>query len=390
MEIPADPQSTRFSHHPSASCRPHVEEVNNLAISERIDNYAYILVRITAARGRLLRVDQLEDLTKCVSVDDFKLKLASSKQDMSAETINNSKDLEKAFQDVLFDYINLIINNAPHECQEFVMQYIEKYAIENLKALVVGKILSTSESELKERIFFPVERIMRTEKTILEALRHAELEQVLYIYKRTRYGELLKDIVSQYEKTREVFFVYALLDKHYIENLNLMLLYHTHWSHASRDFVKIFVGTLTDFYNLVCAIRGQMNDFTQTEIRIITTPAQFHYRVYYDDFNTLYKQGSDKEKIAEILKNILRRYPCGAKYTDIISPDRIMRSLRQFYYRVLLTQVRKNRFEQGQELGGIIAFLIEKEAELDNLVTIFEGVKNNIDPETIRSFLRLK
>ncbi len=348
------------------------------------------MVRITAARGKLIRAEQLTDLSKCTSIEEFKLKLVGFQSDTSADIMNSSKDLERTFHDVFFKYINLIIYNAPHECQEFVIQYVEKYAIDNLKTLIVGKILDMNEKDLKERIFFPIEQIMKTEALIAEAVKHAKMENVLYLYKHTKYGELLKDIVSQYEKTREIFFIYALLDKYYIENLNLMLIYHAHWSRSNKDFIRIFVGTFTDFYNLVCAIRGQINGLNQAETRIIRVNAQFEYKVYYDDFTRLYSQGSDREKIVNVLKDILRRYPCGNEFVDLLSPDRIMTSLRQFYHNVLIKQVRLHRFEPGHELGEVIAFLLEKEAEIDNLITIFEGVKNNIEPQTIKSNLRLR
>jgi vacuolar-type H+-ATPase subunit C/Vma6 len=348
------------------------------------------MVRVVAARGKIIRAEQLADLIRCTSIEEFKQKLAGFDLDLPADAISNSKDLEKTFHDIFFKYINLIIYNAPHECQEFVIQYIEKYAIDNLKTLVVGKILDMDEKDLEEHINLPVERIMKTEGLITEAVKHAKLEKMLYIYKQTKYGALLKDLVSQYTKTKEIFFIYALLDRYYIENLNFMLIHHAHWSNIDKNFAKTFVGTLTDFYNIMCAFRGQINGFSQAEIRIIKTPVQFEYQVHDDDFNRLYSQGSDREKIVGVLKDILSRYPGGGEYVGLISPDRITTSLHQFFYNIFLRHVRLLRFEPGHELGEVLAFLLEKEAEIDNLITIFEGVKNDIEPQTINSMLRLR
>ncbi len=361
-----------------------------MAIVEHIDDYSYVMVRVVAARGKIIRAEQLADLIKCTSLEEFKQKLAGFQSELSAEAINSSKDLEHTLQDTFFKYINLIIYNAPHECQEFVTQYIEKYVIDNLKTLVVGKILNMNEKDLNERINFPIERIMKTEGLITEAVKHANLEKMLYLYKSTKYGLMLKDLVSQYTKTKEIFFIYALLDRYYIDNLNSMLIHHVHWSNIDKDFARIFVGTLTDFYNIVCAFRGQVNGFSQAEIRIIRTSAQFEYKVHEDDFNRIYSQGPDREKIVGVLKDILSRYPGGGGYVGLISSERIMSSLRHFFYNIFLRQERLLRFEPGHELGEVLAFLLEKEAEIDNLITIFEGVKNNIEPQKINSVLRLR
>lgn len=361
-----------------------------MAIEQRIDDYSYIIVRVNAARAKLLRAEQLDDLAKSPTTEEFKQKLATYYRDLTADAINNSKDLENTLYDALFKYLNLILYNAPHECQEFLVQYIEKYAFMNLKTLLIGKILKKEPREIKERIYHPIERLLKTDGIMDDALKATSMEGVIYQYKRTRYGQIMKDIMSQYSKNQEIFFIYSGFDKAYIENLNMLLLFHEHWSHARNEFLRIFIGTLTDFFNLVTCIRAQLNHFDWQEIKRITTPVQLYYKVFFNDFEQLFALKEDTVKIIDTLKKIALRYPEGYRFTNYLSPDKIMVGLRQFYYNVLLSDIRRHRFESGNELADIIAFMVEKEAEIENLITIFEGIKNQADLGFIQNFLKIK
>ncbi|HME54505.1 MAG TPA: V-type ATPase subunit [Candidatus Lokiarchaeia archaeon] len=357
-----------------------------MAESEIFDDYTYVLVKIAAAKGALIDRQKFLELADSKNLEEFKSKLASMQKDLSSEIIHTSKDLEGSCRSVFFNYIQKIVQNCPFTCQTFVKYFLQKYQIENLKTVLAGKIANIDEMTLKERINFQIETIFHSERLIRDALHVAKFEDVVFLYSRTPYHEILREIQKRYEGTKEIFFIYALLDRYYIR-----ILYKTiednRWSQEELDVIKMYSGTLADFYNLSMVLRGINHNFEWNEIEVLLTGPNETYKIKHDDLKVIHRIGKDSTKIADELKNLGKRYSGGGAFVFSIDPAHVINSLKKFYFHIQLSFLKKRMLNEGYEFAQIIAFILRKEAEIDNIITILEGIKTETDRETIKEYL---
>lgn len=357
-----------------------------MAESEIFDDYTYVLVKIAAAKGVLINNRQFLELVESKNLDEFKSKLASVQKDLSAEVIHGSKDLEVSCRNVFFNYILKIVQNCPFTCQTFVMNYLQKYQIENIKIVLAGKIANIDEMTLRERINFQVEAIFHMENLIRDALHVGKFEDVIFIYSRTPYHEILREIQKRYEATKEIFFIYALLDRFYIRSL-YKTIEDNRWSQQELDVIKIYAGTMADFYNLSMVLRGINNNFEWNEVEVLLTGLNETFKIKHDDLKAIHRIGKDSVKVADELKALGKLYPGGSTFTFSIDPAHVINSLKKFYYNVQLSYLRKRLLNEGYEFAEIISFILRKEAEIDNIITILEGIKTDTDRETLKEYL---
>jgi vacuolar-type H+-ATPase subunit C/Vma6 len=358
-----------------------------MSVNEIIDDYAYVLVRLAAAKDRMISFNKFLDLINSKNIEEFKTKLVTIEKDLPAEVIRNSKDLEASCRDIFFNYVHMLIHNAPRLCQVFILYYIQKYEVENLKTVIVGKVANINDTAVKERINFQIENIMHTEKLINDALHAAKFEDILYIYKSTQYYPVLREIMNRYNSTNEVFFIYALLDRYYIRNFNRLLVDGFHWTKQQKDVIRFYIGTLSDYYNLSMVFRGMNYEFEWSEVELILTLSSETYKIKLDDIKQIHENRNSPAKIGDLIKKFVKRYPNGADLVTIIDPTHIINSLKMFFFNIQTRYLKSKKFASGYELGKVILFLIQKEAEIDTLVTIFEGIKTDYDRESIKQYL---
>lgn len=358
-----------------------------MSITELIDDYSYILVKISAAKAKMVSYEQMMKLIESRDMSEFKNILSNIEQDISPSLINSSKDLEKSFHGIFFDYLETLIKNSPRECQEFLLKYLQKYELENLKDLVVGKLIGIDANTIRERIFLKVEDILHTTEIIEDAIKMDSLKEVIFLYRKTQYHELLHELESRYEATGELFFIYALLDRFYIQDFNNLLHEHAKWRSIEKKIARFFIGTLTDSYNLNIVLRGINHDFQWGEIELLLVDGKHAYVIGEDKLQDLYKIGKNKDEIFKKVKNYLENYTYSQKALKVLKKSMLIHSIRTFYHNLTIAYFNTLKFKSGHELSEVIAFMIRKEVEIDNLVTIMEGVKNNYDRDKLKKYL---
>ncbi|MHA1999307.1 MAG: V-type ATPase subunit [Promethearchaeota archaeon] len=361
-----------------------------MEIHEYNETYAFVLVKIASARSKTIKPRSMDILIDSKNIDDFKRKLSEMYADTPADLLTSSKDLEQTFHQVFFKYGMNIVKNAPKECQEFLIKYFQKYEVENLKNLLISKLVNVDSSSVKENLFFEVEKMLKTSKLMIRALKSETIEEIIYMYRNTRFHKIIHEIEERYNHTHEVFFVYSLLDKFFIEDFNGLLERHHKWTRSQRDLISFFIGTLTDYYNLSTVFRSINHDFSWNEIELVITSESLFHKITLRDLKSIFEKRKEPNAVAafqEILVRIARRYQYGSNFEEIFQNSRYVPSLKQFYYNIQLKETNSLRFKGEHGIGEVIMFIIKKEIEIDNLVMIFEGIKNKFDREEIREFL---
>lgn len=358
-----------------------------MEIQEYIDTYAYVLVRIAAAKAKAVTLDDMNNLIGCSSIESFKQALAEIDEDITIDILNSSKDLEKTLHQVFFKYAAIIIKNSPRECQEFMVKYMQKYEVENLKDIVVAKLVSLDSQSIREGIYYQVEDMLKTTRNLENALNAENLDELIYWYRKTPYHGILHEIQDRYNKTHEIFFVYAFLDKFYIDDFNLLLDQHSRWNRGAGKIIKFFVGKFTDFYNLSTTIRAIDYNFTWDELELLLSIHENERLVSKQSIKELFSIGPNMHGLTRKLKEIVKAYQLGQNLTGIISEDRLIHSLKNFYFCLYRAFTHSLKFKQDHELCDVIMFIIKKEIEIDNLVTIFEGIKNNYERKKLKKYI---
>jgi len=355
--------------------------------NELMNEYAYVLVKATAAKSKLLKPAQLQDLLQAGSVQEFKSRFASIQRDISVDEIENSSDLEATFHDIFFRYMATLFKMAPYELQVLLGAYLQRYEVENLKNLLVSKIVTIEPDTFMTRQYQQVDKILHLSEIARNALQVKTIKEVVFLYQRTKYGEVLREIESRYEKTKEIFFIYALLDKFYIDELRGTSSTSEQLLGTQEYAISNFTGVLVDMYNVTIVLRGFQTHLEWDEIEVFLTAPVDMFKVSKDDLKAIFDAAGDRQKTADLLLSLSKRYSGGAKFVARIDPDLGLISIDHFFRRVSLAYL---NYDQGSEIGVVMSFVVQKEIEVENLVTIYEGIKQEFDRDELKRLLLLE
>ncbi|MHA1792186.1 MAG: V-type ATPase subunit [Promethearchaeota archaeon] len=362
-----------------------------MELQSSIGTSAYIIIKVAAAKNKLINKNQFLELASSENIEQYKEKLVEIEKDISSTVVESSKDLEKTLYQIFFNYASTLIKYSPKDCQYVLINYIQKYEIENLKNLLIGKLVNIDYGTINERLFYEIEEILHTEKLIKTAMKVSTIEEMIYLYRATEYHDILHEIETRYRRTKEVFFIYAYLDRYFVDNLGSSLPVHKYMDPSNESFfVGLIIGTLVDFYNISTIMRAAFHEFTWEEVEILLTSSNSFYKVKMNDLKNLYEISRDNERCYEAFKKICLRYPSGQKYVDIIEKKILLHSLKKFYFNIRAYHSKLMKIKNLFDIGNILMFLMEKETEIQNLVTIFEGIKNDIPRKELENYLIYK
>ncbi|MHA1369857.1 MAG: V-type ATPase subunit [Promethearchaeota archaeon] len=359
-----------------------------MPLQEIQDNYAYVLVKLAAARSRILTWPQLKSLIEARNLPEFNSIISSFNLDLPSELIARSQDFEKAFYHSFFNSFREIIKNAPSECIDVIEKYMMKYEIENLKNLIIGKLVDIDANVIRDRLYFELEELLKTEKIIKFALDAKTIEEVIYLFRNTPYHRILHEIENRYRALNEIFFLYSLLDKYFIDSFNSILKFQRgSWPATRKQLIRNFVGIETDYYNLSTIFRGLNHNFSWEEIEIIISNKNAFFQVKLQDLKDIFHAKGDIEATMKILYKIASRYRFGSNLIQILDESMIVHSLKIFFYNLKLKLTKLFKMNDENELSNLLEFIIREEAEIENLVMIFEGIKYDFDRDLLRKFL---
>ncbi len=362
--------------------------------SQHFNDYAYVSVKLAAARTKLIKPQQMSDLLNSGNMTEFMSRMMNAQKisrEFSTDAIINSNNLEKTLRDVFFQYMAMFVNHSPAECALLLVMYLQKYEVENLKNLVVSKLVNLDAATLRNNLFLQVETILRTEKVLGVAINAKNLEELIYIYRKTRYHDILHDVEIRYKNTNEIFFVYAILDRFYFETLRRYFDDHPRTRDRDDEFLRRFIGLLIDVYNITMVLRGVNFDFDWRETEFLLVPNKSVSKVSVELLSEMHEIGQDPERMESKIKTAVENHSWAKKFARLITHERLGHSMKSFQFNALLKMfhhvIRTDSSTSQSKFAAILSFMIRKEMEIENIMTIYKGIRNGFASSVIKNYL---
>ncbi len=185
-------------------------------------HYAQVLAKIGAERSKLLGETKLKMLTESKSLQEFVAQLRDTAYQGQIAKVPlplTSRKLERAFHENLIETILKIIKNSPEDASKYLLMYLYRFEVENVKTLIKAINAKLSFEQKIAMLYLSVEDYLKNRVLIEEAAKAQTIKQAVNILKRTKYALALSMGLQSYEEDGTTACLDVLLDKVFHEEI---------------------------------------------------------------------------------------------------------------------------------------------------------------------------
>ena len=313
----------------------------------------------------LLNAESYQDFLRLLSTTTYAEALKQQVGDIPIPGLTNI-----LYRSLFRDY-EKTIGLLAGEIQKFLILFYQKYELMNLKTILRG-ICSHVAPEQVASLLLPTEQYPLFSKEQLLTLR--KVQDVVAHLQNTFFEYPLNQALPRFEKEQEFFPLEMALDLHY---------YHTLWDamkklpKAEREIVRKLLGMVIDVLNVSWIIRfKEQYHFAPEEILNYTIQHGYVFRLR-DRQRLARAQGA-----AEILA-----YLHNTPYGKVISGAEPLSTLHVVLTRQVVTQLRKYFAGYPFQIGVILGYVLLKEFEISDLMSIAEAKKYGFSLEQSQGYV---
>ncbi len=352
---------------------------HNLAQTTR---YAAVLAKMGAQRSQVLSESKLRTLTESKSLLELagQLRETSYQPQISrASTPLTSRKLERAFIENQIETYIKIIKNSPKRTAHFLRVYLVRFEVENIKALIKAANAQLDFEQKIGKIYTAAEDYLKRRGIIDEAAKVADVTGTVNAFKDTEYALALKMGLQSYNEDGSTACFDVMLDKHFYENL---LAAHEALPSRERPHANYYVSMEYVGFILLTLLRGKnLNydpnwlrlavpdkklDITNETIEAIVTAPDFDLALK-DVFETSYGRFFERKE----------------------TPEETIANAERTFTKAVLQHAKESRFNEIFNVGSVLAFSAQKNAEVHNLIAVSLGVEAELKPEDVQRQLLL-
>lgn len=337
--------------------------------------YAYPHAKVRAMKGLLLPDAKYRDM---LNADTFEQLLHVLQTTSYAESFRGvaAADLSlQAFADILYRNLFLgyhkTIRSVDKQTRDFLIVCYHKYELLNLKMILRG-IISHVPAEKIAALLLPTERYTLFSKDAL--LNCQDVHAIIAHLQGTFFQYPLNLALRRFDEEQEFFPLEMALDLHYYNSL---------WEKLGtlpdldQIIVKEIIGILLDILNITWIIRFKEHyHFSPEEI--------LNYTIQHGQSLRLKERRSFSEapETNDIL-DLLKTTPYGKALTGDVQLNTLHVTLSRYFIR------RLQKFFSGDpfQMGIIIGYLLLKEFEISDMLTIAEAKRYGFSLEQSRHYV---
>jgi len=331
--------------------------------------YAYPNAKIRAMKGLLLSEETFQALLQTQTFEDMVHVLQTTSYAEAIRLANPAALTMPAFTTILYkqlfhDYEKTIA--ALHGVlQDFFILFYQKYQLINLKTILRGNFSHTP-THATAALLLPSSRHTLFDQAAL--LQIQNITQTIEKLQGSFFEYPLNRALHRFETEQEFFPLEMALDLHYHQTL---------WekveklSGLEKKMAADILGRWTDILNICWIIRfKEQYHFAVEEI--------LNYTIHHGYAFNLAKrrQLAEAANVEEILA-ALRNSPYGKELAD----DLPLNTLHIHLYRQLVKQLRKFFAGDPFQIGSILGYLLLKEIEVLDLITLAEAKRYGFSAE---------
>lgn len=334
------------------------------------------VAKIHAMHGKMLKVSDYNELLAKHSVNEVGeyLKKTSRYKDLLAGMDSNT--MHRGLLEVLirrnnFDTYVRLCKFQRLDKQKFYKFDILYEEVQQILSCILHINAGNSENFIQS---LPSYLIKHASFDMIELAKCSSFEDLLKVLKNTTYFNILKDVEVNERGHVSVLKCEGLLRTNYYKNLFEIV--NKSYHGKVRDNLKNSIYTEIDLINFTNAYRMKTY-YNATPDEIKDKMLDFYGKISKNNMFKFYDT-ADKDKMIELFGKTLYARQIGG-----IDPEIVEHSIMMIRYKSA-----KRALQNAQEAPvAIYTFFLLCEVEKQNLISIIEGIRYNVDPTNIEKLL---
>lgn len=340
----------------------------------KIFKYSHLSAKISAMKGKMLNEADYQAMMSKHNVSEVATYLKSETYYQNAFQTLNEKDVHRAYLEVLLYRaeisdalkISKYLKGNDKELYRYVYRKQEIEDIKNmLRILHMGKQLK----EIDRKSLF-ISKFSKIDFN--EALKSKNIQELVESVKGTNFYEILAPFVLG-ENHIDLFSAEMALDMYYYTKLVSSI--ESILSGQDLEVVRTIFGVEADIKNILLIYRGKKYFETYKELpyRYLIPLA---YKLKKDEIRKLV-EAHDEQEVMDLIAEtfygkVLGSDPKNWEYESL-----------KFMLKIQNRNVKLDRFS----LAPVIGYIVLKDMEINNIISIIEGIRYQVSPEEIRKQL---
>jgi vacuolar-type H+-ATPase subunit C/Vma6 len=221
-----------------------------------IPSYAYTYIKINFLKKLIIDDESLKKLKKINDIKEYIEFISPYFPDLDIKNYLII-EIEQALFHIYIKLMGKIMHVSPENMRRFIRSLLLKFEITNIKQIILGSIAGIGMKQKSNRINFLVEDYLHHSNFIKELLEITSLSEIQLFMKKTIYNEAVREGISYFRNSGEIFVLLAFLDKLFYENL---IRSEKTYSKKETEMINLYIKFITEIYNLRTIYRGIKND----------------------------------------------------------------------------------------------------------------------------------
>ena len=340
-------------------------------------SYLYVNAKIMAKEGKFISSSRWEDLWGCTSPGEIASLLEGTDYFpyLSEGAVSDSKELEKAVLEEFSSLgreISTIIPKGSWPIKEYLLN---KWDVINLRAVMRGIHGDLKKDEIADSFIEGGELDIAFVKSLIDA---ESMDDFVALLAKTPYQSLI-DGLSKYNETKNLFFLEASLDRIFWENIWVKVLKIK----GIKEF-REFIGVCVETYNLKIILRAKNDGLLLEDITPFLIPDCTALNALLSAFDE-----EDLSDFIPLLEDTIYFESLLSAQQEYEKTGSIL-AFEQALDNLVLKKAEDIRKKKPFGSGPLVGFLVSKDAEVKNLLTIVRSTDVDLDRREIREALARK
>ena len=344
--------------------------------------YASVLAKIGAERSKLLSEIKLKTLTESKDLPVFVAQLRETSYQTQIAKVPlplTSRKLERAFNENLIESYKKMVKNSPKNVTKYLNLYLSRFEVENIKSLVKTTYANLSPEEKTAKMYLSVEDYFKKRLVFEETVKAPTLKQLVNAFKLTEYAATLNAAMQNFEESGSTVGFDVLLDKWFYEKLSgsYLLLPKKEMPHAF-----FYASMENDGFTLLTLLRGKILNHDPNWLRLIMPSTNFNFSKQTVEALIVAPDFDSALKIA--LESYYAKF-----FVKAQNPEETVANTEKTFKKAVFQHAKESRIGEIFNIGAPLAFMMQKETEVHNLIAASSGVEAAVKPEKIQGQLLL-
>lgn len=340
--------------------------------------YASVLAKIGAERSKLLNETKIKALAESRNLTELITQLRDTgyqEQIAKLPLSLTSRKLERAFAENLIDTYIKIIKYSPKRARNYLSLYLLKFEIENIKALIKATSAKLSPDEKLSKIYFSVEDFLERRLFFDEAAKASTIIQIIQSFKDTEYWAVLNMGLKGHEESGSIACFDIFLDKYFYEKL-----YDSYESLVKKEqhYANFYASIENDSFTLLTLLRGKALNFEPDQLRLLIP--QKNFNLSEPMIEALLSAMDFEAALKIVFESYYAKF-----FVEGQNPEEIIATARKTFNKTVFQYAKASRIGKIFNIGLPLAFMVQREVEVHNLVAVALGVDSAMKVEDIRS-----